>query len=423
MRTGMPSQETFKRFSQLAGMDLEYFFKSGFSVSVRYAIVSLSGVVASIGFARLGSKELLGQYQSVLALLGLLSVFSLPGLNMAAFKAVIEGFDEGIIKAVKYSFFSSLLGLPILFGYAGYQFYFLGHQMLAQSLILGALFFPFFYAANTWYVYYEARSHFSAVSVRVIFASVLTTIALVCSLYFQAGLFVVVGVYLFFGTFLNWFFFFEVKKKISRGKVKTGSLDINYGLSVSAQKFVFSLTENLPALAIPFLFGFASLAVFQIAYFVINAVAGFLNGLSATYLPLLFRSTSLNHWKVLFQNLVLGVILFFILRMFLNIFFLPLYGIHYQESLAIANNLSFLVMLFPIKIFLSNFLTVKKKNFLLSLLLLVANAMSLLALYLTKGLAFSTSMCWYMYTLHFTLLIPLLAVYMRLHLKKEAGEF
>lgn len=414
----MFSPETFKRFGRLAGLDVEYFLKSGFSVSVRYAIVSLSGVVASIGFARLGSKELLGQYQSVLALVGLVSVFSLPGMNMAAFKAVIDGWDEGIIKAVKYSFFSSLFGLPVLFGYAAYQFYFLGHQELAHSLMLGALFLPFFYAANTWYVYYEARSHFSAVSMRVILTSVLTTGALVGSLYFHASLFTIVGVYLFIGTLSNWFFFFQVRKRIIREKVKTSSLDIGYGLSVTAQKFVLSLTENLPALAIASLFGFAPLAIFQIAYFVINAVAGFLNGLSATYLPLLFRATALNYWKVLFQNLFLGVILFFILRLFLSIFFLPLYGIRYQESLVIANGLSFLVMLFPLKIFLSNFLTVKKKNFLLSAVFLMANALSLFVLYLTRNLTFSASVCFYMYTLHFALLIPLLMFYMRLHLKK-----
>lgn len=412
------NEEAFSGYSRKVGLDLGYFFKSSFWVSLRYVSISLFGLAISIGFARLGTKELLGEYQMVLAFLGLVSVFSLPGLNLAALKSVTHGDDGAVVKAVKLSFFSSLFALPIIGAYAAYIFFIQGNSLIASTFILGAFFFPFFYAFNTWYVYYEARSIFYPVTWRVTLISLLTTLGLLGALSLQASLFILLIIYFGVNSLFNGIFFWEVWKKVKKEEKKEETLDISYGLSVSGQKFVFSLAENLPALAVSFLFGFSALALFQIAYFFINAIAGLLNGLSATYLPLLFRYKTLNYKKILLQNIIIGFILFFLGRAFIEVFFVLMYGEAYRESFLIAQNLSYLIVLFPLKAFILNFLTAQGRNMAIVSTFLFANAVSLIVLYIAKNTPFPVSVSSYLYVLNISLVIPLLFVYFSIASRK-----
>lgn len=398
-------------YGKKIGLDLNYFIKSGFLITFRYVFVSLFGLVLSIGFARLATKELLGEYQMIIAVLSLISIFSLPGLNLAALKSVTRGDDGAVVKAVRLSFLGSLLALPFIVGYAAYVFVIQDNSLIGAAFFLSAFFFPLFYAFNTWYVYYEARSIFYPVTWRVTLLSLLTTLGLLGALYLQANLLTLLAIYFGTNSLFNVIFFLEVWKKVKKEKKREETLDIGYGLSVSGQKFVFSLAENLPVLAISFLFGFEALALFQIAYFFMSATAGFMSGLSATYLPLLFRYKQLAYGRVLVQNIVVGIALFAIFRIFLEVFFIFMYGEAYRESLSIARNLSFLVIFFPLKTFLLNFLTTQSKNLAIVSIFLFANAISLMVLYLTKNTPFPMSVSFYLYALNVFLVIPLLFIY------------
>lgn len=403
------------------GLDLNYFIKSGFWITFRYGFVSLFGLALSIGFARLATKELLGEYQMILAFLSLISIFSLPGLNLSALKSVTRGDDGAVVKAVRLSFLGSLMALPFIAGYAAYIFFIQGNSLIGLAFLLGAFFFPFFYAFNTWYVFYEARSIFYPVTWRVTLLSLLTTLGLLGALSLQANLLMLLAIYFGVNSLFNGIFFWEVWKRVKKEKKREESLDIGYGLSVSGQKFVFSLAENLPVLALSFLFGFETLALFQIAYFFISAIAGLMSGLSAAYLPLLFRYKKLAYGRVLVQNIVIGIILFVVFRIFLEVFFIFMYGEAYRESLSIARNLSFLLIFFPLKTFLLNFLTTQSKNLAIVITFLFANAVSLAVLYTAKNIPFPVSVSFYLYALNISLVIPLLFIYFSIASRKVAS--
>lgn len=402
-----------KRFSRIIGLDIAYFLKSGSVVSFRYGVISLLGIALSIGFARLGSKEIFGQYQAILAVFGILSIFSLPGLNMAALKSVASGNDGAVIQAVKLSFFGALIGIPVLLCYAAYSFFIARDVSFVQGVLFGSILFPFFYAMNTWYVFYEGHSQFFSVAWRTIVLNGAVTASLLIALFLQANLAVLLLLYLGIFTLANSFFFFEVFKKVrsTPWNGQRDALDLRYGFSVSLQKFLFSLAENLPAFLISFVFGFERLAVFQIAFFFINAVSGFLNGLSATYLPQLFRYTKLSHGRIMIQHLGIGILLFVCFRVSVEWFFLPLYGESYRESFLIVKDLSFLILLLPLKTFLVSFFTVKNKNVFIMWVFLLANILSTIALFVTHDVSFSVSVTGYLYVLNGALILPLLLSY------------
>lgn len=412
--TDLSSENQFlTRFSRIIGLDIAYFLKSGSIVSFRYVAISLFGILLSIGFARLGSKEIFGQYQAILAVFGILSIFSLPGLNMAALKSVASGNDRAVIQAVKLSFLGALIGIPVLACYAAYSFFITRDISFVQAVLFGSVLFPFFYAMNTWYVFYEGRSQFFSVAWRTVVLNGVVTASLLTALFLQANLVALLLLFLGIFTLANSLFFFEVFKKVrsvpwdGRGDI----LDLRYGFLVSLQKFLFSLAENLPVLLISFVFGFEMLAVFQIAFFFITAVSGFLSGLSATYLPQLFRYAKLSNGRIIVQHLGIGVLLFVCFRVGVEWFFLPLYGESYRESFLIVKDFSFLILFLPIKTFLLNFFTVKNKNVFIMLVFLLANMLSAIVLFLTHDMSFSASVTWYLYVLNGALIIPLILSY------------
>lgn len=402
------------RISQLVGLDIQYFFGAGIVVSFRYIIVSFLGLVLSVGFARLGSKELFGQYQTILALLSLISVFSLPGLNLAALKSVVEGNTTVVLQAVRLSFYGSLFGVPVIWLYAGYNFFLTRDLTFAVAVAIASILFPFYYAFNTWYVFYEGRSQFFPVAWRTIGLNALVTTILLGALYRQENLTILILLFLGINVVLSGRFLFEASRAVSGSFFQgtSGELDVRYGLSVTLQKFVLSLAENVPVILISFMFGFEKVAIFQIAFFFVSAVSGFLSGISATYMPLLFRYKKLAYVKVLLQQFTLGLILFLIFRVFVEKFFIAFYGASYQESLEIVRNLSFLVFLFPLKTFLINFFTAKRQNLLVASIFLSANLLAVFALYWTREASVGTSATAYLYTLNVLLSTSLLVTYL-----------
>lgn len=391
------------------GLNLPYFVKNGFWVSLRYAILAVTGFTVSIGFARLGTQELLGQYQFVLSFMSVVSIFALLGLNVSALRSVTRGENSAVIEAVKLSFFASLLGSPIIIFYGVHQIIYETNSVIGASLILAGFLFPFFYAPNTWTAFYEGKLMFRSASVRIICINVITTAGLISGLWMNFNSLQMIAIYLGTSLFFHWIFYFEITKKIKNKTKKY--LDRKYGLYVSGQKFVFSLSGNIPPLAISYLFGFEFLAIYHITYYVIGTVSSFMGALASLYMPLLFKDLKLNYWRIVFQNIGMGLVFLVVFVIFVKLFFIMLYGDEYSESVELAYYISFLLVLVPLRIFLINFFTAKKKNGLITLIFIVANIVSFLVFYATKNAGFIPSVSIYLYLLQLLVVVPLLIYY------------
>jgi len=395
------------KYSQRIGLNLPYFIEHSFWITIRYVAVGLFGILITIGFARLGTKELLGEYQYVLSVLALLSFFSLPGLNLVALKEVTKDNLGAVRQAVMESFKWSWLAFPLIVGY-GFFTIIQGRPLIGEALILSGILFPFFYAPNTWYVFYEGRSLFKPVTIRVIFSTIIINLAIFAGLYGRIGLFWLIAIYFGMNAALNWIFYSEIAGKIKAAIVP---LDIRYGLSCTAQKFTFSLTDALPPIVISFVFGFASVAIYQIAYIFLSLIAGFITALSATYIPLLFKYQKLNHKKFAGLNLLIGLGMFAGFLIFIKLFFLLFYGEAYRASYDLVWIFSFLIILFPLRTYLINFFTSRDKNKLIIVLSLAANLCAPVLLYLTRDSGFVFSASIYLYSLQLIFFLPLLVAY------------
>lgn len=405
-----------KKASSRVKLDLPYFFKNGFWVSLKYAFLALMGLLVSISFTRLSSKELLGQYQFVLSFLSTVSLLALPGLNTSALKSVAQNQDASVIKAVKLSFLASLIGVPVIMGWGVYEIFFQSQIILGWTFIASGAIFPLFYAPNTWYVYFEGKSLFKESSVRSIIISLASTVFLILGIFLKLNLFGITIVYLLSNTISQGIFYLEVMRKIKNKK--DNFLDVKYGVYVSVQKFTYGLYNNIPPMAISFVFGFESVAIYYITYFVIGTVSGLLSSLSSIYMPLLFKSIKLNYGRIIIQNIFIGVVFLAGFTIFLKYFFLLIYGEGYLESLKLGYSLAFLLVLMPVRIFLINYFTTQKKNGLIIFSFIASNVLAFSIFLLTKNTGFVSSVSFYLYSLQILTILPLIISYFSIASRK-----
>lgn len=400
---------------QALGVDADYLLRSGFWVSLRYGLTSIIGLATTIVFTRMASKELYGTYQYILSFVAFFSFLSLPGMNMAALKSVVKGNDGAVFRAMKWSFLSGLLGIPCLLGY-GFFYHQDTQEIPATLLIIVALAFAPYYALNTWYVFYEGRQDFFSVAWRALLAAGVNFLVLWAALLLETSLTMIVMAYFATGIIISTAFFIEIwlrsKRESSLAPASSGNaLDIRYGLAVTAQKLVFNASETLPLMTIGSVYGFAEVAVFQVAFFVYSSVSGYIGALIAMYLPRLFSGTRLEKGKLITHNLLSGILIVGGMALFLVAIFPFLFGDGYRESVRIAWYLLPVVVLLPLKSYLTSYFTANHRLTLTIVTYIIGNLFAGVVFYLARAEGVSVAGSLYVGTLVIVTTVIMLSSY------------
>ena len=128
-----------KDYSSKVGLDLPYFIKGGFWLSVGQFFGTLKGFILSIVFANLLSKEVFGEYSFAMTVLGIAGVFALPGMGVAVVQAVAKGYEGTYFKALKEVFKWSWLGSLLLLGFSIYEYFYGIYNLMLIFLILSSV--------------------------------------------------------------------------------------------------------------------------------------------------------------------------------------------------------------------------------------------------------------------------------------------
>lgn len=404
--------------SSRLGLDIGYLFKNGNWVTFRFLVATITGFFVSLTFARFSEKELLGQYQLILSLISVVSVFSLLGLNASALEAVTHGREAAVFRASKNIFKASLFGALIIVVAGVYVAFFRQEQIeLGIPLLIAGLLFPLFYATTSWSAYYEGNLLFRESSLRMIAQNLAVAAVLIGAIFAKLNLTLLVVAYLLTTILFQGWYLNTIWKKLSN--TSDNELDFRFGAAVSFQKFVSGLSTNIPPIALSFYFGVELLAVYYIAFYAVGALTAFLNNLMALYLPILFKRTRLNHRGILVNSFLSGIVILFIFLIFLKLLFLPIYGYPYAESLRLAYFLSPLLVLAPFHTYLVSYFSTRRQNSFLIGIFTISNVLGLLVLYLSHRHGFIPSTASYLITLEFTTVIPLFAAYLRAHVRRE----
>ena len=252
-----------------------------------------AGLAATYFLARSMNRDAFGEYNMVLNAIGVLSVFSLGGLNNSLVQAVARGYVGTYRAIVPIAFGSSFLGSALLVGLSGW--YSWQEQLqLAQGLLISASLFPFAHGLLQWKSLVAGKAKFSRLLFHDGTASVATCALVVGAVVLYPGEYVlpiivgllVPGIYNVALTLVGY------------GQIAPNAPverhNIRYGIETTLFSTLGAIGSNLDRLLLFFLLSPAALAVFVAAGRIPEIFSGAIQDISAVLAPRLAMYESYN---------------------------------------------------------------------------------------------------------------------------------
>jgi len=297
--------------TEFLGLDLKYFVSGGFWKTIGTAITNILAALLMIAFANLLPKETYGLYRYILSLIGILTMFSLTGMNVSVTQAVAAG-NEGALKAsVKYQLKWNLL---MIFASWMLAAYYLWHQNTAISIslfILG-LITPITYTLNTYGAYLEGKKDFKRKSIFFIWSSIIYVAGMLPAIYFGKKMLWLIAAYAITSFLSNLFFYIKTLKIYNPPENKSPEAII-YGRHLTYLNFVNPILGQADNIILGHFWGVGQLAVYSLARVIPDKIGPFIKQIIGVGLPKLAQKNPEDikkvFWKRIFQCLLLGAVL------------------------------------------------------------------------------------------------------------------
>ncbi len=251
----------FDFLNKLLGVDVRFFAKNATIVTVSYAVSIVRGVITGYLVARLFPRELYGQYQFILSMVGTVGVMSLPGVIVSLSRAVARGEKGVTLPVARIQCDIAIVASCVLVGII--PFLPPDRQGLWPLFLLAAILFP---------VSQTASSIFSAVTV----GKSRFDIGLKANIAWSAGTALCVSLILYIHpssallyvtmTALPALSYLWFGRKVLEDGKRTAEIGpiVRYGIQLTLASLPVSLSWYVDKLLISAIFGLNQLAVFSI---------------------------------------------------------------------------------------------------------------------------------------------------------------
>ncbi|MBU2524851.1 oligosaccharide flippase family protein [Patescibacteria group bacterium] len=346
------------------GLDLPYFVKNGFWLSLGHGVDTIKGVVLSVVFTNFLSKSIYGEYNLYLSILGILTIFALPGMNQSIIQAVSRGYDGTYFKAIITKAKWSILGTIALIGIAIYFYFFKSDAQISISLIMLAVIFPLYAISETYQEFFAGKKKFRQLVIVSSIFGIFSMIGLtaVVFLYPSALLLLLVTVFIQI-IILGGFSLIAMRKYITNNKVDKSN--IIFGKKLSLIGVLDVIANHIDKLIIGIFIGGVDLAIYQVAIMLPDYLKTSFAPITRTFLPKLSNmKIDINNKDELKKNffkmfipVAAMIIIFLITAPFVFKYVFPKY---LDQSLTFALVYSLSILASPLVIFHSYFVSAKK---------------------------------------------------------------
>lgn len=274
----------FLRYSEkYTQTDMVYLIRGGFWLTLEQGVISLAGILLAIAFANLVPKEIYGTYRYVLSLVGILSVFTLSGMNTAIARAVARGYEGMLAPAFKTRLRWGIIGGILSLGVAG--FYFLqNNTTLVFCFLIAAVFLPLMDSLTLYESFWEGKKLFKTRAAYNIFVRIAGVLALVATLFLAKNVFLIILAYFCFYTFFRFICFWRALRKVSSCQ-KKDSETISYGKHLSLMNVMGVLSSQLDKILLWHFLGPAALAAYALAITPVDHIANLFKNIFPLSLP------------------------------------------------------------------------------------------------------------------------------------------
>ena len=357
-------KDRLNEYSQRYQIDLAYVIKNEFWVYLGQGVLLIVGLAAAVACARLAPKEVYGQYNFIFAILAIVALVSIPGLNNAVLRSVARGNDGNYTAAVKTKFLWSLVGIPVLLG-AGAYFYYYSTPIIGICLMISSVFFPFIYALDIWNSFLQGKRRFDLIAKYGSIQSTVSAVAIVAILLLKpTHLVLIVVTHLAVTAFLTCLLYRRSKKYIEN-KVEDSECK-RYGYFLTTTNVVICLVQNIDKILIGILLGAPQLATYSIAVLIPREIRTLLKSGWAPFMPKFSQDeVKMKQIREKAKRLILPLALATLVGSLLYWFFIDdiillLFSTKYAESIVYSRILLLFILASIVGEFLSRFTIAKK---------------------------------------------------------------
>lgn len=350
------------RIGQYMGLDILYFVKGGFWLGLGHLFSILMGLIVIVALARMLPKQVYGEYQFILSVLGIVAIFSLPGINTAVIQSTAKG-KTSLLKATKSKFKWSFLGSLALIFVAGY-FYYIQPGNLWKYFLIIALFFPFLYSFDTYGSFLIGRERFKENSIFTAVLYLVYAFFILSALFIFNSLFAVIIAYCVAFSMVRIFLFLATRKEANIGKEDKCVLE--YGKKLTLITLIPNIAAFLDKIIIPYFLGLENLAIYAIALIIPETVKGIARNTTPLFFSRVVNLKSKELLKKIKQNLffivILLVVIFTIGWFLVSPTILLIFGEKYASSIFYSQILLVSLILTPFSQVFNTFLKAQKKS-------------------------------------------------------------
>lgn len=263
--------------------DMVYLTKNGSWLTLGQFAASGGALILSILFANLLTKDTYGTYKYVLALVSLLSITTLAGINTSLVQGVARGSEGSFLKSLRVKMVWGMLGLGAAVIAAGY--YFLAENAtLAWALLLSAPFVPLMDPLSLHNTYLQGKKLFRQSIVYYTISQVIATLAVAAAVFSTRDLYVILAAYFLSWTLARYFFHRRTLKHFPPNDIHDESV-ILYGKHLTFVGVLTNVAAYVDDLFIFHFLGAAPVAVYNLAAAPIEQVRALSKNLPTLAVP------------------------------------------------------------------------------------------------------------------------------------------
>lgn len=251
----------------------------------------VAGLAATYFLARSMSKDAFGEYNMVLNTVGILTIFSLSGLNNSLMQAVARGYAGTYRATVPIAFGSSFIGSAVL-AVMGVWYLQQAQAQMGQALLTAALLFPFAHGLVQWKSIITGGERFGKLLVHDGATSIVTYGSVIGAVYLYPGQYVfpivlTLAVPALYNVILT---ATHLRQIPPRAPVE--QQNIRYGITTSVYSGLGAIGANVDRVLLFWFLSPTALAVFVAAGRVPDLLSGIMQDVSAVLAPRLAKQLS-----------------------------------------------------------------------------------------------------------------------------------
>lgn len=266
---------TFLLWSQkYTKADMLYIARGGFWIALAQALNSLLSLILIIAFANLLPKETYGLYRYILSIGGVLTIFTLTGMNSAVSRAVAKGQDGILRPAVHYQIkWNAMMSVACIL--LGAYYYAHDNTVFAFSFMVLAVFTPLTLAFNTYSAFLEGKKEFKRANILNIASTLTYTTGTLALLLVTDDVIWLIGMYAC-ATFIPAFVFYLYILRTFTPPTEPNAETLKFGRELTYLRMIDPVIGQIDKIILGHFWGPAHLATYTLALAVPNRITLFI---------------------------------------------------------------------------------------------------------------------------------------------------